>query len=140
VSAKAWVIALGDLTALLRGVFDQRIQLRLETDLSRSAMPTPCGERRGFTANCSSSGSTSARPRLQNTWRRRRPSSQGWKTLLRNHADGIASIDLFVVPTISFRLLVLRHSRRELLWLVGRNGTSKCRMDCPSINRGLRLE
>src|SRR5215471_15931610 len=37
--------------------------------------------------------------------RRRRPPSQGWKTFLRNHADGIASMDLFVVPTISFRLL-----------------------------------
>src|SRR3954454_5895342 len=37
--------------------------------------------------------------------RRRRPPSQGWRTLLLNHADGIASIDLFVVPTISFRLL-----------------------------------
>ena len=35
---------------------------------------------------------------------RRRP-SQGWKTFVRNHADGIASIDLFVVPTLSFRLL-----------------------------------
>ena len=53
--------------------------------------------------------------------RRRRPPSQGWKTFLRNHADGIASMDLFLVPTISFRLLyrvlILRHSRRELLWL-----------------------
>jgi transposase InsO family protein len=51
----------------------------------------------------------------------RRPPSQGWKTFLRNHADGIASMDMFVVPTISFRLLygllILRHSRRELLWL-----------------------
>src|SRR5467141_2783083 len=37
--------------------------------------------------------------------RGRRPPSQGWKTFLRNHADGIASMDLFVVPTISFRLL-----------------------------------
>jgi transposase InsO family protein len=50
-----------------------------------------------------------------------RPPSQGWKTFLRNHADGIASIDLFVVPTISFRLLygflILRHGRREILWL-----------------------
>src|SRR5215472_16223505 len=36
---------------------------------------------------------------------RRRPPSQGWKAFLRNHADGIASMDLFVVPTISFRLL-----------------------------------
>ena len=35
----------------------------------------------------------------------RRPPSQGWRTFLRNHADGIASMDLFVVPTISFRLL-----------------------------------
>ena len=53
--------------------------------------------------------------------RRRRPPSQGWKTFLRNHADGIASMDLFVVPTISFRLLygflILRHSRRTILWL-----------------------
>src|SRR5262245_39945674 len=53
--------------------------------------------------------------------RRPRPPSQGWKTLLRNHADGIASMDLFVVPTISFRLLygllILQHGRRELLWV-----------------------
>jgi hypothetical protein len=53
--------------------------------------------------------------------RRRRPPSQGWKTFLLNHADGITSIDLFVVPTISFRLLygllVLRHDRRRILWL-----------------------
>jgi hypothetical protein len=52
--------------------------------------------------------------------RRRRPPSQGWRTFLLNHADGIASIDLFVVPTISFRLLygllVLGHGRRKILW------------------------
>jgi transposase InsO family protein len=45
----------------------------------------------------------------------------GWKTFLRTHADGIASIDLFLVPTISFRLLhgllILQHNRRKLLWL-----------------------
>ena len=39
----------------------------------------------------------------------------------RNHADGIASMDLFVVPTISFRLLygllIRQHGRREILWL-----------------------
>ena len=53
--------------------------------------------------------------------RRRRSPSQGWKTFLRNHADGIASMDLFLVPTISFRLLygllILQHGRRELLWV-----------------------
>ena len=37
--------------------------------------------------------------------KRRRPPSQGWRTFLRSHADGIASMDLFVVPTVSFRLL-----------------------------------
>jgi len=53
--------------------------------------------------------------------RRRRPPSQGWRTFLRNHGDGIAAMDLFVVPTISFRLLygllILRHNRRRILWL-----------------------
>jgi hypothetical protein len=47
------------------------------------------------------------------------PPSQGWKTFLRNHADGIASLDLFVVRTISFKLLyglvILRHARRRLV-------------------------
>ena len=47
--------------------------------------------------------------------RRRMPPSQGWKTFLHNHADGIGSMDLFLVPTISFRLLygllILRHAR-----------------------------
>jgi hypothetical protein len=37
--------------------------------------------------------------------RRRAPPSQRWRTFLRNHADGSAAMDLFVVPTISFRLL-----------------------------------
>jgi hypothetical protein len=37
--------------------------------------------------------------------KRRGPPSQGWKTFLHNHADGIAAMDMFVVPTISFRLL-----------------------------------
>jgi transposase InsO family protein len=51
--------------------------------------------------------------------RRGRP-LQTWKTFLRNHIDGIASIDLFVVPTVTFQqlfaFLVLGHERRRLLW------------------------
>jgi transposase InsO family protein len=51
--------------------------------------------------------------------RRGRP-SQTWKTFLRNHADGIASIDLFVVPSVRFEQLfafvVLGHGRRKLIW------------------------
>jgi len=38
-----------------------------------------------------------------------------------NHADGIAAMDLFVVPTISFRLLygllIIGHGRRQIVWL-----------------------
>ncbi|WP_245287699.1 integrase core domain-containing protein [Bradyrhizobium elkanii] len=52
--------------------------------------------------------------------RRRGPPSQGWTTFLRNHADGIVAMDLFVVPTISFRLLygllIVGHGRRQILW------------------------
>src|SRR5258707_89048 len=52
--------------------------------------------------------------------RRRGPPSQGWQTFLHNHADGIAAMDLFVVPTISFRplygLLIVGHGRRQILW------------------------
>ena len=53
--------------------------------------------------------------------RRRGGPSQGGRTFLCNHADGIASMDLFVVPTVSFRLLygllILQHGRRQILWL-----------------------
>jgi len=52
--------------------------------------------------------------------RRRGPPSQGWKTFLNNQADGITAMDLFVVPTISFRLLygllIMGHGRRQILW------------------------
>src|SRR6516165_11306069 len=54
-------------------------------------------------------------------FRRPRPPSQSWKTFLRNHAAGIASIDLFVVPTAFFKLLyglvILGHTRRGLIGL-----------------------
>jgi transposase InsO family protein len=52
--------------------------------------------------------------------RRRRPPSQGWKTFLRNHAPDIGAIDLFVVPTVGFRLLyglvIITLQRRHLVW------------------------
>jgi transposase InsO family protein len=51
--------------------------------------------------------------------RGRRPPSQSWKTFLRNHAAGIAAMDLLVVPTIGFRflyvLVILGHHRRRIL-------------------------
>jgi transposase InsO family protein len=51
--------------------------------------------------------------------RGRRPPTQSWRTFLRNHAAGIAAMDLLVVPTIGFRLLyvlvILGHHRRRVL-------------------------
>ena len=51
--------------------------------------------------------------------RRRRPPSQTWRTFLTNHASQIMAADLFVVPTVTFRLLfvlvILAHERRRIV-------------------------
>jgi hypothetical protein len=74
--------------------------------------------------------------------RRRPPPSQGWKTFLRNPADGIAAMDLFVVPSISFRLLygllIMGHGRRQILWF-GVTAHPSCRMDRQLTDGGVRL-
>src|SRR6202035_559829 len=48
--------------------------------------------------------------------KRRGPPSQGWRTFLGTHAPDIAAMDLFVVPTIGFKLLygfvIVRIDRR----------------------------
>jgi hypothetical protein len=45
--------------------------------------------------------------------------SQSWRSFLRNHAEGIAAIDMFVVASASFRLLyvmiILAHDRRTII-------------------------
>ena len=50
--------------------------------------------------------------------RRRHPPSPGWRAFLRNHTAHIAAVDLFVVPTIGFKLLyglvILRLERRRV--------------------------
>jgi putative transposase len=49
---------------------------------------------------------------------RRRP-EVSWKTFLNNHRDVLAAMDLFTVPTLTFRLLyvlfVIQHDRRRVL-------------------------
>jgi hypothetical protein len=49
--------------------------------------------------------------------KRRGPPSQGWKTFLHNHADGIAAM---CRADLSFRLLygllIIGHGRRQILW------------------------
>ena len=51
--------------------------------------------------------------------KRRRPPSQGWKTFLRNHADALHRWICLSSQRSRFLygLVILRHSRRELLWL-----------------------
>jgi transposase InsO family protein len=48
--------------------------------------------------------------------RRTKPPSQTWRAFLRNHAKDLVSVDFFVVPTATFRVLyvflVLEHDRR----------------------------
>ena len=41
----------------------------------------------------------------KNMSRRRGPRSPGWQAFLRNHTTDIAGVDLFVVPTIGFKVL-----------------------------------
>jgi len=60
------------------------------------------------------------------------PASQGWKTFLRNHAAGIASLDLFVVRTISFKSALWLGDSRPLSKANGahqRDGQSDRRVD-----------
>jgi putative transposase len=51
--------------------------------------------------------------------KRANPPSQTWKTFLANHANQIAAVDLFTIPTINFRVLycfiVLLHGRRKVV-------------------------
>jgi hypothetical protein len=60
--------------------------------------------------------------------RRRAPPSQGWKTFLRNHADGIAAMDLSVVPTIFFGPLYG-------LLIKAMAGGRSCGLESPRIRR-----
>ena len=51
--------------------------------------------------------------------RRRKPSSQTWRTFLDNHVLEIAACDFFTLPTAMFRVLyvfiILRHDRRQVV-------------------------
>ena len=71
-------------------------------------MPIHSGVRPGSTASCSSSAfgikisqATIAKYML----RKRGAPSPTWRSFLRNQAQGIAAIDMFVVASASFRLL-----------------------------------
>ena len=78
--------------------------------------------RHAFTASCLGWGFKSrSRSVAKYMAKPRGAPSQGWCTFLRNHAPNIAAMDLFVVPTIGFKLLyafvVVRLDRRDLVWI-----------------------
>jgi putative transposase len=51
--------------------------------------------------------------------RRSRPPSQTWRTFLDNHLRSLVSVDFFIVPTVTFKVLfvfvVLAHDRRRVV-------------------------
>jgi len=51
--------------------------------------------------------------------RRPKPPSETWRTFLQNHVLDLVSVDFFVVPTATFRVLyvfvVLLHHRRKVV-------------------------
>ena len=69
--------------------------------------------------------------------KRHGPPSQKWRTFLRNHAPDIAAMDLFVVPTIGFKLLygfvIIRLYRRDFVWIADGG------VGCTSDHRGFSL-
>jgi hypothetical protein len=72
-------------------------------------------------ANCSSSFELAQSSVAKYMVKRRGPPSQGWRIFLRNHGPDIPAMDLFVVPTIGFKLLygfvIVRIDRRDLVWI-----------------------
>ena len=73
--------------------------------------------------------------------RRRGPPSQEWRTFLLNHAPDIAAMDLFVVPTIGFKLLygfvIVRLHRRSRM--DQRHNQADGGVGCTPDHRGIPL-
>jgi len=62
--------------------------------------------------------------------RHRKPPSQTWRAFLDNHVKQLVSVDFFVVPTITFKVLfvfvILSHERRRVVHFnVTRNPTAE---------------
>ena len=96
-----------------------RIDGEIRTLIRRMARENPIWERLASTASCSSSAPRSQKPPCRSTCRvgegrRRRPGEH----FLHNHAQDLISVDFFVVPTATFRVLyvflALGHERRRI--------------------------
>jgi hypothetical protein len=65
-------------------------------------LPILCGERRGIHGELLKLGIDIGQTSVAKYMAKRRdPPSQGWRTFLCNHADGIAAMDLFVVVPVA---------------------------------------
>ena len=68
----------------------------------------------------------------------RKPPSQTWRSFLRNHTQDLVSIDFFVVPTATFRILyvfvVLAHDRRCIVHFDVTEGPSASWTDQQLVN------
>ena len=74
--------------------------------------------------------------------RRHGPRSPGWQAFLRNHSAHIAGVDLFVVPTIGFKLLyglVILRLAAATTRLDQCDGKSNRRVDRPADQRSIPL-
>jgi hypothetical protein len=97
------------------------VPLEIRRLIHELSITNPLWERRESMESFSSSASTIGQTSVTNYMARKSgPPSQGWRTFLPNHADGIVAMDLFVA-TNSFRLLygllIVGHGRRQILWL-----------------------
>jgi hypothetical protein len=70
--------------------------------------------------------------------RRFGPPSQGWRTFLSNHADGIAAVDLFVLPTVAFQILYLNTSSGIGIGRMDRSSCDVCALWAFAIGRSPR--
>ncbi len=71
-----------------------------------------------------------------------KPPSQTWRTFLRNHAKVLASIDFFVLPTATFRLLmvfIVLHHERKADRPLRRDGKPNCGMGGAADHRGIPM-
>ncbi len=75
--------------------------------------------------------------------RRRGAPSPTWRTCLRNHTEGIAAIDMFVMMSASFRLLYVTvipaHERRTIIHTAVTE-TSHCGLVIASGNRSVSMD
>jgi putative transposase len=96
------------------------LDLELRTLIRRMARENPTwGAGAGSKPNSASSAMRSRNSPLQSTWASLAAAVLTWRTFLGAPIGEIVAVDFFVVPTLTFRLLlgflILQHNRRELV-------------------------